>query len=134
MRRLSKFFVILCCACVLCGCGSSNTSDVDLDLTALSSTVQYAEVSNMYNAMDNYIGKTVKMSGPYVQLSSNIATYDSVLFLDATNCCNIPVEFVGDVPEGVTDGTFITVTGTFELYEEAGQMYFHIVASEIALQ
>ena len=36
---------------------------VDVDLTALSSTMVYSEVFNMLNTPENYVGKTIKMTG-----------------------------------------------------------------------
>ncbi len=39
--------------------------EIDVDLTQLSSTMVYSEVYNMINTPEDYIGKTVKMSGTF---------------------------------------------------------------------
>ena len=45
---------------------TQSTDGVDVDLTRLSSTMVYSEVYNMMYAPDDYIGKTIKMTGQFV--------------------------------------------------------------------
>ena len=117
---------------------------IDVDLTKLSSTMVYSEVYNMMVYPDNYIGKTVKMRGNfaigYEVDSDGSMKEDSLLFgciiSDATACCSQGIEFVlagehtypDDYPEL---GNEITVTGTFELYEEDGFQYCRLVDAEM---
>lgn len=111
---------------------SKDASDdnIDVDLTKLSSTMVYSEVYNMLVMPENYIGKTVKMSGMFVIYTNQEETqyYPAVIIADATACCSQGLEFVlkGDpkYPEGYPEmESEITVVGTFETYDELGNIY-----------
>ena len=100
-------------------------SDVDLDLTILSSTMVYSEVYNMLACPDDYMGKTIRMTGVsnvYTDESTN-KTYYSCIITDATACCTSGLEY--ELPEGEypENGVEITVTGTFDVYDENGMHY-----------
>ncbi len=112
-----------------------------LDLTTLSSTMVYGEVFNMLNNPDAYIGKTIKMEGQF-NIFQNIMTeqvYTACIISDAAACCSEGIEFVlagdavypDDYPELTTP---ITVTGTFETYEEDGMLYCHLVDAVMTIQ
>lgn len=155
---------LLCCS--LCGCeNQSSTSlsdavesspqsspaerlqDTDaapadsevLDLTALSSTMVYAEVYNMMVTPENYVGRTVKMQGQFTvyEDTENNKVYYACVIADATACCQQGLEFVlsgnvtypDDYPEPNTE---ITVTGVFQTYEESGYKYCHLVDAEFS--
>ncbi len=113
-----------------------NEETCDIDLTVMSSTMVYSEVNNMMNEPENYIGKTIKMNGEY-QMYENLDKYGNVIpeevyyvciIADATACCAQGVEFVlcdgYSYPE---PGETITVSGRYELYEEKGHLYCHLV-------
>lgn len=134
------------CICVMCAlilvfalgsCGEEvqvPTSDVDVDLTQLSSTMVYSEVFNMLNTPHDYVGKTVKMKGIMTtyQNTDKTKVYRTCLIADATSCCSQGMEFVltgGSLYPA--EGSEITVTGTFHLYSENGQMYCHLVNATI---
>ena len=110
------------------------TGKVDVDLTALSSTMVYSEVYNMLTMPENYVGKTVKMTGGYSSFldESTGAVYRVCMIADATACCAQGMEFVLKdgmaYPEMEAD---ITVVGTFQVYEENGTTYCHLVNAEI---
>ena len=105
--------------------------DVEIDLTVLSGTMVYAEVYNMMMNPDEYIGKTIKMDGLY---SSNYweetqCYYHFIVIEDATACCQSGLEIIWDESmstPGLYDEntTSLTVTGTFEQYEELGEIYY----------
>ena len=109
---------------------------VDVDLTALSSTMVYAEVFNMMMNPNDYVGKTVKMHGAFGigysykddgTMDENTLVYACVI-ADATACCSQGIEFVlsgehtypDDYPEL---GSEITVVGTFATYEEYSMLF-----------
>lgn len=106
-----------------------------LDLTTLSSTVVYAEVYNMMMSPEDYVGRTVKMSGQFAAFadSEEGPFYYACLIADATACCQQGIEFV--LADGSYDnredypelGTEVTVTGEFRTYEENGMLYCHLV-------
>ena len=115
---------------------SQSADGIDVDLTALSSTMVYSEVYSMMSFPDNYIGKTVKMKGQFAVYQATDENgafipdqiYFACVIADATACCSQGLEFIlagehsypDDYPEL---GTEVTVTGTFELYEENGYQY-----------
>ena len=103
----------------------------DVDLTLLSSTMVYSEVSQMLYSPDEYMGKTVKMSGAFAIYEGDTRNYYACIISDATACCANGIEFdwAGDhtYPEDYPElGSEITVTGTFDMYEEDGYMYIQL--------
>lgn len=62
---------------------------VDVDLTTLSSTMVYAEVFNMMMSPDDYIGRTIRMTGIFTvyQDPETKQVYCGVIVEDATACC-----------------------------------------------
>lgn len=112
--------------------------EIDIDLTILSSTVVFSEVYNMMVTPENYIGKKIKMAGAFSVYEDQETgqMYYACVISDATACCAQGIEFVldkeysypGDYPE---TGSNITVTGTFETYEENGYMYCRLVDAEM---
>lgn len=112
----------------------NQASEIDVDLTALSSTMVYSEVYNMLTAPESYVGKTVKMAGGYSSFLDETtgAVYRVCMIADASACCAQGMEFVlkdgMEYPEMETD---ITVVGTFQLYDENGTTYCHLVNAEL---
>ena len=115
----------------LCSNGSSPIAEltpgdtVDVDLTALSSTLVYSEVYNMMVAPDDYIGKTVRMAGPfsYFHDPNTDKYYFACIIQDATACCAQGLEFVPEDERKFPDdypevGGPIQVAGTFDTYYE----------------
>lgn len=108
---------------------------VDVDLTQMSATMVYAEVSNMMYCPDDYVGKIVRMRGQNINSYYDVTdqTYHSVLIADATACCAQGLEYVlsdenAAYPESDAE---ITVTGEFELYEELGALYCRLKDAKI---
>ncbi len=103
---------------------------IDVDLTAISGTLVYAEVSNMMMSPDQYIGKTVKMGGPcaiYTDESTK-KSYYACIISDATACCAQGIEFVLTDDYKLPDdypqlGDDVCVIGIFDTYEEGGYTY-----------
>ena len=112
---------------------------LDVDLTALSSTMVYSEVYNMMYEPDRYVGKRIKMNGQFAVYEdpNTGAVYTACIIMDATACCSQGLEFVladektypDDYPER---GSESTVTGVFQLYDENGTTYCHLVDAEMA--
>lgn len=111
---------------------TENEETVDYDLTDMNKDMVYATVYQMLVNPDSYIGKTVRMSGPFCPYTNMDRTvyYPACIIEDALACCQQGIEFVvkdavypDDYPE---TGTVITVTGTFETYEENGNVFCHI--------
>lgn len=107
--------------------------DVDVDLTALSSTMVFAEVSNLLYDPIPYLGKTIRMEGTFsvdhaytMEGEPDLSeTYFYCVIEDALACCAQGLEFsLADppaYPEGYPEpGTQITVVGTVEFFEQNG--------------
>ncbi len=110
---------------------------VDIDLTKLSSTMVYSEVYNILYEAEQYIGKTIRMQGQFASYFDEKESkyYTAVIISDAMACCQQGLEFVWlghDPLDGFPkEGTLLTVTGEFEIYEEDGHKYCRISASEV---
>lgn len=113
---------------------SEKTDGIDVDLTALSSTMVFAEVYNMMMDPMSYIGKTVRMNGSFTIYHDDEKNRDhyACIIQDATACCSQGVEFVltddytfpEDYPE---EGEDICVTGVFKTYKEGKYTYWALM-------
>lgn len=141
MKRIPAF-VFACVLLALCaGCGGAaqpeeetvsaaltKASDgYDVDLTRLSSTMVYSEVSNIMYNPDAYIGKTIRAKGTFKQNKG----YYFVVINDATACCAQGLEFIWAGDHTFPDDypavdTEIIVSGTFDSYTEGDDVYYHI--------
>ncbi len=110
----------------------------EIDLTTMSSTMVYSHIYNMTISPEDYLGKTITMTGEFVvykDLESGVV-YTACLITDALACCVQGLEFTvaeelvypGDYPE---ENSSITVKGTFELYEEDGASYMRLGEASI---
>ena len=123
----------------LAACDDTSTGSVDVDMTELSTTMIYSEVSNMVGAPDDYRGKTVKMTGTFTvyQDESTGKNYYGCIVMDSTACCSQGLEFVlkdeGTYPDDYpAEGEEITVTGTFDTYDEGEYMYCYLKDATLA--
>ena len=112
---------------------AADAGDVDVDLTTLSSTMVFAEVSSLVYDPIPYLGQRVRMEGIFsvdhaytmegeVDLSQN---YFYCIIEDALACCAQGLEFslAGDYayPEDYpAEGDTIRVVGTVEFFEVNG--------------
>jgi len=131
-KRLIAFITAFLCLFALFGCGGKKDmsfgTEADIDLTVLSATVAYAEVTAMFMRPEEYVGKTVKISGDYTSIYYDLTDsyYHYVAIEDAAACCSQGMEFVlgsGDYPQ---DGTRIEILGVFDIYEELGISYCYL--------
>ena len=97
----------------------------------------YAQVYDMVYNGDNYLGKKVKVKGPFSYFQETDGReFFAVLVSDATACCSQGIEFVldgehtypNDYPEL---GTEITVTGEFDYYTEGYATYCQLLHAEM---
>jgi hypothetical protein len=113
---------------------------IDVDLTQLSSTMVYAEVFNIMSNPDFYMGKTIKVNGPYYPLyyEDTELYYHFVIVEDATECCQQGLEFSwdgehaypADYPQADTD---IEVVGIFDSYEELGETFYYLKVEDVVV-
>ena len=109
---------------------ADDSEEVDVDLTILSSTMVYSEVYNMISNPEEYLGKTVRMKGPFAFFHDEATDnyYFACIIQDATACCAQGIEFVltedyvypDDYPEVDEE---ICVVGVFDTYMEGEYRY-----------
>ena len=111
---------------------------VDIDLTALSSSMIYAQVYDMVYKSDEYTGKSVKVKGPfsYFKDANTGKEYFSVSVSDISACCSQAIEFVLKDERKYPDDypaldTEITVVGNFHCYKEGVYTYCQLTDAEI---
>ena len=115
---------------------AESADGVDVDLTAMSSTMVYSEVLNMQQTPDKYLGKVVKMKGPFSVTEIDGNRYFACIIKDATACCSSGIEFdwAGDhsYPEDYPkENQEITVTGTFTTYMEGKNKYLQLKDADV---
>lgn len=114
------------------------TTTVDVDLTALNSTMVYAEVYQMMTVPEDYLGKTVKMQGNFSVYEDEEINerYFACIIADATACCQQGLEFIPksefvypkDFPE---EGEDILVVGEFETYTAGDRVFCRLKNCQI---
>lgn len=111
---------------------------IDYDLTSMSSTLIYAQVSNMINDPESYMGKVIKMSGlnSIYEDPDTKKKYFSCIVPDATACCAQGIEFdLKDDALGnlLNEGQEITVVGVFGTYLEKDALYLTLKDAELTV-
>lgn len=113
-------------------------SGIDVDLTALSSTMVFAEVYNMLAYPEDYLGKTIRAAGEFAVYDDPDGRLYAVVVQDALACCAQGLEFV---PAGVPawpeefpePGQTVTVEGTFAMYKQGNFEFCHLVDASMTL-
>jgi hypothetical protein len=121
--------------------GDSSTSEgVDVDLTSLSGTMVFAEVYNIMSNPNDYIGKTIKVKGPYYAsyFDDTGLYYNFIIVEDATACCQQGLEFIWNGEHTYPDDypkeqTRIEVAGVYASYDELGHTYYHLLVDDISV-
>ncbi len=112
--------------------------NVDVDLTVLSANMVYAEVYNMMMYPDSYLGKTIKVSGPYYPLyyEGTDNYYHYVMIEDALACCQNGMEFIWDEgthiypDEYPKEDDIIEIVGELKSYKEENYIYYYLDIEE----
>ena len=136
MKKYMPLFLLLCLTFVKNPAAAAGS--VDVDLTMLSRTMVYAEVFNITTNPKDYMGKTIKIRGPYnaVYYDETGLYYHYVIIPDASACCQQGLEFIwkgehtypNDYPK---EKTIIEVVGVFGSYEELGRTYYYLTVDEV---
>lgn len=110
----------------------------DVDLTSMSSTMVYAEVSNIMTNPDKYFGKRIKIGGLYYAsyFDETDLYYHYVIISDATACCKQGIEFIwkgehtypDDYPE---EDAIVEIIGIFGKYDELDKTYYYLSVDSI---
>ncbi|WP_031389778.1 hypothetical protein [Kineothrix alysoides] len=116
--------------------------NIDYDLTAMGSDMIYATVYQLMINPEEYVGKTIRMEGTYyaTYYEPTAKYYHYVIIQDATACCAQGLEFIWEdgshvypeeYPEDEAD---VTVTGTFETYNEEGDENLYCRLKDASLE
>ena len=101
--------------------------EVDYDLSAVSNTMMYSQVYDMIYTPDRYLGKTVRVLGPFDQYTDEETgkPHCVCLIQDATACCTQGIEF--ELADTNTDlppkGGMVLVSGTFDTFMNGPFLY-----------
>ena len=114
--------------------GRTETDGVDIDLSVLSNIMVQAEVNNIYTNSSDYIGKTIKVTGPYYSQywQETGLTYHYVMIVEGDACCRLGLEFkiAGNFPQ---QDTMIEVTGVLGKYTELKSTFIYISADSMTI-
>ena len=115
MRKYAAVMSVL----LLTGCGNQSAEDSLTDLTALSRTMQYSQVSQMLYEPELYLGQVLQICGKYYK-----GDHEAIIrVLDEQACCAAEIlMFPADAStfEGVENFSEITVKGVFSTYHSGG--------------
>ena len=147
-RRLAA--ILLALLLLFSGCGAPEASPppetgasvpeteapaYDLDLTRCSATVVYAEVFQMMNQPEDYVGKRIRMEGICATQVFPDRTVYGCIIADATACCKQGMEFVLSEDYGPEDypkpGSDIVVSGVFQLYQQGEFTFCNLVDCQL---
>ena len=109
------------------------SSDI-IDLSEMDANMVYSEVFAMMTEPEQFMGKTIKMTGicnRYTDINTG-ADYYACIVKDATACCAQGIEF--RLPEGEAYpeyGSEMTVTGTFGSYFEGNNEYYLLTDAKV---
>jgi len=113
-------------------------ASVDVDLTVMNSQMVYSTVYDMVNNPDNYLGKTVRISGlfTYNYFEPTDKDYYYCIVPDATECCQQGIEFIWSGASSTSDypekNARITISGVYGSYDELGITYYYLSVDSIA--
>ncbi len=109
---------------------TKSVSKADVDLTGLNANLVYSQIYDMMTKPDEYIGKSVKISGTFYTYEDPDTgkKYFSCFVADAAACCQQGLEFEltkdysypADYPN---ENELITVSGEFQTYMEGENKY-----------
>jgi|GEM_PF-5013188 len=108
------------------GCGGG-ASDVDIDLSRMNPNMRYAEITQVSQNPEKYVGKTARLIGyfrsyPDGDKNGTFTTGRIALEMpDQAGCCAAVVEFVLKEPAAYPPvGTEMIVEGVLETYTQNG--------------
>ena len=116
---MKKIIALLLSGLFLFACVSCSANDENyIDLTTMSSTMAMTQVQNMGNFPEQFVGKTIKMSGVWTREKTSEPSY-SCMYSDATACCVYGLSVaLADSEALPQEGASVTIEGQFELYKD----------------
>lgn len=134
---MKKLIALFMCSMVLClgGCSSDNTNGkVGIDLSIMSDTMAYSELSRILTEPDNYVGRKITLGGTFTVFTAESGTYPACVLNDATACCTTGLEFITKDGTYPSEGSIITVCGYLDSYvdEVDGGTYYHLTEASVS--
>ena len=136
MKKVIFIIIVLLFSLSLFACNKQNKTEdgIDIDISKMSVTVAYSQVSDMLSNPSHYIGKMVKIKGSfsvYYNEKTNVY-YPAVLIKDATACCSQGLEFLLEGNPAYPNqypktNDIITIKGKFETYNEGNTYYCRLI-------
>ena len=119
---------------------AAQDTNVDLDLSAFGTTIVHAELNNIMSSPSDYLGKTIRMRGPYYYgyLGETEQRYNFIAVEIADACCINGIEFIWDGDNAFPDGypketAMIEVTGVFSRYEDPDGIFYYLEADAVVV-
>ncbi len=116
---MKKFFAVLAAFLVLAAvlpAARAELPEPDLDLSVMPASISYSQMVNMLKSPEEYVGKTVKVSGVFNY--SEARGRGVIIVADRTMCCETSIDFARADPAVYPDDypalySRITLFGTF---------------------
>ncbi len=109
-----------------------------IDMTKMSKIMVYSNLYNIMSEPDKHVGKKVIMEGTFSSFYDRQSNkkYYACLVQDAGACCTMGIQIVPaqkymnskKIPQ---EDAKITVTGTFDTYEENGITFCQLIDADI---
>lgn len=134
---LILFIVASLTRCVGTRADAASPEGIDIDLSQANAIVVFSQVSNMYAEPWNYLDAVIRIRGTLdFYVKANGQECSMVMVQDVTACCGQGLEFVwkndGTYSNSYPDyGQEVVVTGRFEIYQEDGSSFIHLVDAEL---
>jgi hypothetical protein len=136
--------VIFLSLLVLSSCSNSQVNAVSeepvVDLTALGSVMRFAEITNINNNPDDYLGRVIRVGGLYVNFFDQEANqyYHFVIIMDEGGCCTQGFQFRvakgASSPESfIEEMTEIEIVGIYQSCDQRGWPVYYLAVKEIYL-
>ena len=140
MKKIIPVLFFICVtAAAVTGCSKKHDDIIDLDISKMSGVLVYAQVVNIYESPDEYMGKRIKINGQYhaSYFEETDLYYHYVVVGDESLCCQVGLEFIWDGKHNYPDdypgeNTEIEVVGVFGSYEEFGKTYYFLTVDDIS--
>jgi len=145
--NLYRFFsrtVIIAVLCLFALANTSTAADkgsanrIDIDLSRMSATMVYSMVFQMVTEPEKFVGKRVKMKGAFSSYYDEAVDrrFFGCVIKDALACCSQGLAFETATPrqypkEYPSEGSSITIIGTFEYEKEEDGIGFPIIKKAI---
>ena len=112
--------------------------EINVDLTKMSRTMVFDQVKEIMNSPEQFLGKTIKMSGEYSPIYYDYTEkfYHYVLIHDAVDCCEQGIEFIllGDATYPLDypkEKSEVEVMGIYKSYDELESTYYYVETDSV---